>query len=71
MASLVYISIEFDHMWGSYGQKISQKHPKMMSSTDSKTLEHWKLGKYKSGANETWPIYVPPQYFLFTIQLGC
>ena len=58
---------EFDHIWGSYGQQTSQKQPKMISSAGLKTLEHWKLGKYKSGTNETWPIYVPLQY----LKLGC
>ena len=66
MTSLVNISIEFDQIWGSYGEETSQKQPKMISSSGSKTLEHWKLGKYKSATNETWPIYVPLQYFSFS-----
>ena len=45
MASLVNIYIEFDHIWGSFGQKTCQKKSKMISSAGWKTLEHWKLGK--------------------------
>ena len=39
MASLVNIYIEFDHIWGSYGQETFQKQPKMKYATGSKTIE--------------------------------
>ena len=33
--SLVNISIEFAHIWGSYGRKTSQKQPKMILNIEN------------------------------------
>ena len=43
----------------------------MTFSAGWKTLEHTKLGKYKSGINETWPRYVPLKHLSFTVKRGC
>ena len=49
---LVKISKEFDRIWGKYGQKPTQKQPKIDLSAATNTFEIWKLGNYKSDINE-------------------
>ena len=51
MASLVNIYIEFDHIWGSYGQKTSQKKSKMISYGLENT---WTLKTRKVQIRHKW-----------------
>ena len=47
IASLVEISIEFDHISVGYVQKTAQKQPRIVLSASMKTFEISKLENYK------------------------
>ena len=55
---LVQISKESDRIWGSYGQKTTQKQPKIQLSAATKTFESLQLGSHKCYTNETYHNYV-------------
>ena len=57
-ALLAQISKESDRIWGSYGQKTTQKQPKIQLYAATKTFESLQLGNHKCFANETYHDYV-------------
>ena len=61
---LVKISKEFDRIWGSNGQKHTQKQPKIVLSAAVKIFDIWKLGNYISDIK--WNLYMryKPRYVL-------
>ena len=49
-----------DSICGSYGQKTTQKQPKIQLSAATKTFENLKLGNQKCCNDETYQDYAPP-----------